>query len=119
MLFFFLMIRRPPRSTLFPYTTLFRSVLLAVGQREGQFQRLVGARLLHVVARDRDRVELGHVPAGVLDDVADDAHRRLGRGDIGVWGQELLLGVVLYGPPTAGPGHAPLLRRRPVARPHR
>src|SRR2546427_10265531 len=25
-IFFFLMIRRPPRSTLFPYTTLFRSV---------------------------------------------------------------------------------------------
>src|SRR2546425_9464421 len=30
--FFFLMIRRPPRSTLFPYTTLFRSLLLvAIG----------------------------------------------------------------------------------------
>src|SRR2546430_7276544 len=29
LLFFFLMIRRPPRSTLFPYTTLFRS------QRDG------------------------------------------------------------------------------------
>src|SRR3712207_8912429 len=28
MVLFFLMIRRPPRSTLFPYTTLFRSVLL-------------------------------------------------------------------------------------------
>src|SRR2546422_8577851 len=27
--FFFLMIRRPPRSTLFPYTTLFRSSLIA------------------------------------------------------------------------------------------
>ena len=27
MCFFFLMIRRPPRSTLFPYTTLFRSAL--------------------------------------------------------------------------------------------
>src|ERR1039458_6503670 len=27
--FFFLMIRRPPRSTLFPYTTLFRSQLVA------------------------------------------------------------------------------------------
>src|SRR3989441_13214494 len=26
-LFFFLMIRRPPRSTLFPYTTLFRSLI--------------------------------------------------------------------------------------------
>src|SRR2546429_1189579 len=30
LLFFFLMIRRPPRSTLFPYTTLFRSCLLAL-----------------------------------------------------------------------------------------
>src|SRR2546430_17274727 len=29
--FFFLMIRRPPRSTLFPYTTLFRSI-----QRPGE-----------------------------------------------------------------------------------
>src|SRR2546425_8497197 len=33
--FFFLMIRRPPRSTLFPYTTLFRS-LAAVPQRGRQ-----------------------------------------------------------------------------------
>src|SRR3712207_8448168 len=39
-IFFFLMIRRPPRSTLFPYTTLFRSahsrrrgVLLVIGQQ--------------------------------------------------------------------------------------
>src|SRR5260221_6604907 len=33
--FFFLMIRRPPRSTLFPYTTLFRSAVQcnAVGRR--------------------------------------------------------------------------------------
>src|SRR3712207_8672022 len=29
-MFFFLMIRRPPRSTLFPYTTLFRSSLTYV-----------------------------------------------------------------------------------------
>src|SRR5256885_9644082 len=28
MVFFFLMIRRPPRSTLFPYTTLFRSLFV-------------------------------------------------------------------------------------------
>src|SRR3712207_8464150 len=28
LMFFFLMIRRPPRSTLFPYTTLFRSASL-------------------------------------------------------------------------------------------
>src|SRR6266851_6741437 len=31
--FFFLMIRRPPRSTLFPYTTLFRSFLGKHGDR--------------------------------------------------------------------------------------
>src|SRR5574337_1523242 len=29
---FFLMIRRPPRSTLFPYTTLFRSCPMVLGQ---------------------------------------------------------------------------------------
>src|SRR2546429_6322740 len=34
--FFFLMIRRPPRSTLFPYTTLFRSLWL-----DSYFPRLV------------------------------------------------------------------------------
>src|SRR3712207_7057077 len=36
--FFFLMIRRPPRSTLFPYTTLFRSRdrdHLPLGRRQG------------------------------------------------------------------------------------
>src|SRR3712207_7789129 len=33
MFFFFLMIRRPPRSTLFPYTTLFRSLVAPAGQR--------------------------------------------------------------------------------------
>src|SRR2546430_8361075 len=31
LVFFFLMIRRPPRSTLFPYTTLFRSLWLRGG----------------------------------------------------------------------------------------
>src|SRR5437588_6678704 len=38
---FFLMIRRPPRSTLFPYTTLFRSRLPATGAR-GQDAAPVG-----------------------------------------------------------------------------
>src|SRR5713226_10020775 len=31
--FFFLMIRRPPRSTLFPYTTLFRSICFSAPRR--------------------------------------------------------------------------------------
>src|SRR3712207_7508896 len=37
MIFFFLMIRRPPRSTLFPYTTLFRSPIRR--DRCGRFRR--------------------------------------------------------------------------------
>src|SRR5438309_7608165 len=37
-MFFFLMLRRPPRSTLFPYTTLFRS--LEVGTAPGLAEQL-------------------------------------------------------------------------------
>src|SRR3972149_6741359 len=36
-LFFFLMIRRPPRSTLFPYTTLFRSPVGGQGEASVAF----------------------------------------------------------------------------------
>src|SRR3712207_6975559 len=39
MVVFFLMIRRPPRSTLFPYTTLFRSDAEA-GRLADRFERL-------------------------------------------------------------------------------
>src|SRR2546427_8141872 len=45
-LFFFLMIRRPPRSTLFPYTTLFRSNLLGEPEQ--------CARGLHVFVDSRE-----------------------------------------------------------------
>src|SRR6266480_7256521 len=45
--FFFLMIRRPPRSTLFPYTTLFRS---RPGHRGG-----LGACVQRPSPPDRDR----------------------------------------------------------------
>src|SRR5256885_4357243 len=63
MLFFFLMIRRPPRSTLFPYTTLFRSRHARVeclGRLEAFRYRLAGgcARALgycSAQARCRDR----------------------------------------------------------------
>src|SRR3954449_11488783 len=34
LVFFFLMIRRPPRSTLFPYTTLFRSTPVTLSSRK-------------------------------------------------------------------------------------
>src|SRR2546430_10226590 len=48
--FFFLMIRRPPRSTLFPYTTLFRSVELELPQDE----RHAGAIPARGARRGRD-----------------------------------------------------------------
>src|SRR2546422_8395046 len=42
--FFFLMIRRPPRSTLFPYTTLFRSRRPRGRGRGNRAARWLGAR---------------------------------------------------------------------------
>src|SRR5690348_18050687 len=45
------MIRRPPRSTLFPYTTLFRSVLL----RQDRQRRVVAHRSGRLLARLRHR----------------------------------------------------------------
>src|SRR3712207_8031076 len=38
---FFLMIRRPPRSTLFPYTTLFRSVAFSNGVKATIFNSVI------------------------------------------------------------------------------
>src|SRR6201989_3695706 len=51
--FFFLMIRRPPRSTLFPYTTLFRSPT-DVGQTFAD----VWQGMLDIVERDRKSTRL-------------------------------------------------------------
>src|SRR5258708_37711044 len=86
------MIRRPPRSTLFPYTTLFRSRggefgldrLLPNGLAvAGAFQRPAGlqfdgereteTRLLHTKERDRQQIVR---PAGL-----NDLRKRLGLGD--------------------------------------
>src|SRR5258708_29832034 len=49
--FFFLMIRRPPRSTLFPYTTLFRSAEIETLHHVEQ-----GLRAHTLYKRDRDYV---------------------------------------------------------------
>src|SRR2546430_3847877 len=44
------MIRRPPRSTLFPYTTLFRSI----GRAERRFHALLASHVPDAEARDGD-----------------------------------------------------------------
>src|SRR5258705_12999248 len=50
--FFFLMIRRPPRSTLFPYTTLFRSTRFDL--QAGDTATFSGPAYIHnILARER------------------------------------------------------------------
>src|SRR3712207_8734999 len=62
------MIRRPPRSTLFPYTTLFRSQGLAeVGERDVDLQGV--EQVGHRVARELD-----------VDDRPGDPHDAAGAG---------------------------------------
>src|SRR3712207_8779448 len=51
--FFFLMIRRPPRSTLFPYTTLFRSAPARPDALRARRRAGVGRRLPARAARRR------------------------------------------------------------------
>src|SRR2546422_11288366 len=55
LVFFFLMIRRPPRSTLFPYTTLFRSQ--GVGGRQLLHALECGAWKRNALARRQIRQE--------------------------------------------------------------
>src|SRR5256885_3789576 len=55
--FFFLMIRRPPRSTLFPYTTLFRSEEQH-GAREPEEQHRLAAETQ--LEPDREQIEHAH-----------------------------------------------------------
>src|SRR5256886_6005636 len=62
--FFFLMIRRPPRSTLFPYTTLFRS-------RPRFLQRLPERRGVTEVARGHHD-PVGGLPAELLQQLQHD-----------------------------------------------
>src|SRR5689334_24193127 len=52
------MIRRPPRSTLFPYTTLFRSVVdREAGDDEIEAAEVGRQRLVEIVTPDLDRVD--------------------------------------------------------------
>src|SRR3712207_9036098 len=79
-LFFFLMIRRPPRSTLFPYTTLFRSMQLAVGVGAGDLPQEAQELLVAVprLAAGGDRaggdVQRGEQRGGAVAEVV-----------VGVW----------------------------------
>src|SRR3712207_7071192 len=70
------MIRRPPRSTLFPYTTLFRSFVEPVFGRQRRLADVAPAaevplaempgRVAHAFQRPRQRRQLGIEPVGLV-----------------------------------------------------
>src|SRR5256885_10750253 len=76
--FFFLMIRRPPRSTLFPYTTLFRS-------------RFFGAALLGDDAR---RLEVGVEPVRL--ELERELARRLDRKSTRLNSSHLVISYAVF-----------------------
>src|SRR5216683_1390944 len=99
--FFFLMIRRPPRSTLFPYTTLFRSVestfdggLEILGETAVSVEPGDGA-LDHPAALDAVEARGGL-------DALDDFDRPL--AELFECGLEFVAGVVGIGEDMAQPG---------------
>src|SRR2546427_11698204 len=114
------MIRRPPRSTLFPYTTLFRSLLVVVLARAeppealGPGLHLSDDLLVREVGVPLD-LEAGDRDAASLLDVEDHADAS-GVGLVHVQGAHVRLRVALGAVPRvdaaarAGP-------RRPVGRP--
>src|SRR3712207_7103956 len=64
---FFLMIRRPPRSTLFPYTTLFRSHLFFGREKETEdLVALLRTEALVMVAGDSGSGKSSLVKAGLV-----------------------------------------------------
>src|SRR3712207_8065501 len=69
------MIRRPPRSTLFPYTTLFRSAIVAAGftpSEADQLRRSMATfKFTGSVSRFRDKLVAGMVANGYSLDFAE------------------------------------------------
>src|SRR3712207_8033981 len=71
------MIRRPPRSTLFPYTTLFRSRRGRAGLREPHRARGAAAdRRAADRAADEDRGRLGRAAAGRSEEHTSELQSR-------------------------------------------
>src|SRR3712207_8526194 len=66
---FFLMIRRPPRSTLFPYTTLFRSQPNRVNPRDGGHAELCGLCSQSELLRRRANLQVALSPKRIHNPV--------------------------------------------------
>src|SRR5258706_11716858 len=73
------MIRRPPRSTLFPYTTLFRSHIISGSCLKGSDGRVAGYRGVGRDVTGERRVERG------LAEAKDRLERALEGGNLAEW----------------------------------
>ena len=70
-------------------------VLKTVGKRIAKLDICRCARFLHMVAGNRDAVELRHILCRVFKDIADDAHGHIRGINIGVANHELFQDIVL------------------------
>ena len=70
--FFFLMIRRPPRSTLFPYTTLFRSSKAGIMGLTKSMAKELGSRNITVNA-----VAPGYITTDMTNELNDEVKEQM------------------------------------------
>src|SRR2546425_7320824 len=75
--FFFLMIRRPPRSTLFPYTTLFRSIVAWVDPHHAVVAPAAEVRRLRTSAVNHYPFTLRHLSQCVAHKAARVVNPRM------------------------------------------
>jgi len=87
-----------------------------VRERERELLRRRRPRLPDVVAGDRDRMPLRHLPRAELDHVRHQPHRRLGREDVLLLRDVLLEDVRLDRPAQLAPRHPLLLTDAEVER---
>src|SRR3712207_9345681 len=85
-IFFFLIIRRPPRSTLFPYTTLFRSTLPAWARPPAMIQPLSATSRVMKIGVSSDTLSLIELSTLARYKIRTELMRVHGVANVAIWG---------------------------------